>query len=154
MAVTLVERTIVAGPTILIAEDDDNDVEFLKILFKECRITNPIQVVADGEEVISYLNREGMYADLQKYPDPFLLLLDVRMPKKGALEVLAWLENWEGRSSLVVIVLTAFKDLFLMNNAYALGARSFITKPIDKGEFKSVMSALKGVEIDGQDQLK
>src|SRR3954463_8140545 len=136
-------------PTILIAEDDDNDVLLLKNLLNEFHITNPIQVVYDGEDAIAYLKGERIYADRQKHPLPFLLLLDVRMPRKGAVEVLSWLKNQPNRSSIVVIVLTAFNELAVMNQAYVLGPRSFLPKPINKADFKSVICSIKGVEIEG-----
>jgi CheY-like chemotaxis protein len=146
------KERLMTAPTILIAEDDDNDVLLLKNLLRECRVTNPVQVLYDGEEVISYIKGEGVYADRQKYPLPFLLLLDLRMPKKGGIEVMTWLKTLEPKLNITVIVLTAFKDLPQMNLAYLMGARSFITKPLNKEEFRATICTIKGVQIEGEDE--
>lgn len=139
------------GQTILIAEDDDNDVQLLKNLLKECHIINPIQVVYDGEDAIAYLSGEGIYGDRLKYPEPFLVLLDVRMPKKGGAEVMVWLKDKRPGANISVIVLTGFKDLPEMNRAYLMGARSFITKPLNKQEFSAAVCSLKGIQLEGDD---
>jgi CheY-like chemotaxis protein len=143
---------VMMGPTILIAEDDENDVQLLKNLLKACHITNPLQVLYDGEDVIAYLKGEGVYADRQKYPMPFLILLDVKMPKKGGIDVLRCLKTMEPPPNITVLVLTAFNDLQQMNLAYLMGARSFITKPLNKEEFRLAVSAIKGIQIDGEDE--
>jgi len=74
--------------TVLLAEDDPDDVLLTQIAFEKARLANPLMVVRDGEEVISYLAGEGVYADREKYPLPILLLLDLKIPKINGFQVL------------------------------------------------------------------
>jgi CheY-like chemotaxis protein len=139
------------GNTILLAEDDANDVAFLKDLLEECCITNPMQVVADGEQLLCYLKGEGIYADRTQYPLPMLLLLDLKMPRKDGLQALTWIHA-EFRPQFPVIVLTGSKDIQAMNKAYMLGARSFLAKPLQKEEFRTAVCSLKGIQVESDDE--
>src|SRR5689334_8202570 len=95
---------------ILVAEDDENDVLLIKHLFKTCNVQNPLQVVSDGEEAISYLKGEGAFSDRLRHPLPILFLLDLVMSRKGGLGVLEWLQT-QPRPPFPVIILTGMKDL-------------------------------------------
>lgn len=136
---------------ILVAEDEAYDVTLLEMLLKDLKITNPVQAVADGEQLICYLKGEGKFADRSKFPLPVLLLLDLKMPRKGGLEALTWIRSCL-KPEFPVIVLTGSKDLQQMNQAYLLGARSFLAKPLQKEEFRTAVYSLKGIEIDGDDE--
>jgi CheY-like chemotaxis protein len=72
---------------ILLAEDREDDVVIIRRAFLQGRILNPLFVVKDGEEVISYLSGEGKYSNRAEYPLPELLLLDLKMPKVSGIEV-------------------------------------------------------------------
>ena len=74
--------------TILMAEDDADDRLMTREAFQECRLGNPLQFVADGEELMDYLNRRGQYADIARYPMPGLILLDLNMPRMDGREAL------------------------------------------------------------------
>ncbi|MDB6122207.1 MAG: response regulator receiver protein [Pedosphaera sp.] len=139
------------GNTILVAEDIRQDVDFLKAMFEECRITNPVRVVPDGEVLLSYLKGEGIYADRAQYPLPILLLLDLKMPRKDGLQALTWIQA-EFKPQFPVIVLTGSKDVQEMNKAFMLGARSFLSKPLQKKEFRTALCSLKDIQIEGDDE--
>jgi len=132
---------------ILLAEDNENHVLLIRRAFEQAGLVNPLYVVSNGEEAISYLKGEGKYANRDEYPLPCLMLLDLKMPKKDGFEVLEWLRGQPGFSSLRVVVLTTSEELRDVNRAYRLGANSFLTKPVDFRDFVQLSSAIKGYWI-------
>jgi CheY-like chemotaxis protein len=120
---------------ILLAEDREDDILLIRKSFARAYITNPLQVVRDGEELIAYLEGEGKYANRDEYPLPDLLLLDLKMPRKDGFEVLAWIRKHPTLRSLPVVVLTSSENMRDVNNAYQLGANSFLVKPMDFENF-------------------
>ena len=114
---------------ILLVEDWEPDVALVKRAFESAQIGNPLYVVRDGEEAISYLAGLGKFADRSKYPFPDLLLLDLKLPKMDGFEVLKWIRAQPGGKRLLVIVLTSSQDVYHVNKAYQLGANSFLVKP-------------------------
>jgi len=116
--------------TILLGEDDPNDVLLIQRAFRKSDVVNPIQVVGDGEEAIAYLSGRGPYADRKRYPLPVLLLLDLKLPRKSGFEVLEWLRQQPGLKRLPVAVLTSSAETPDINRAYDLGANSYLVKPV------------------------
>jgi len=132
---------------ILLAEDDENHVLLIRNLVKACRVLNPLVVVPDGEHVISYIKNEGIYVDHLRYPPPILLLLAMKMPRVGGLDVLRWLDAVRPRPTFPILVLTGYSDLKTMNEAYRLGAQSFLLKPIERREFLPLIQAYEGIRF-------
>ncbi|SRR6266436_8450978 len=132
---------------ILLAEDNENHVLLVRRAFEQAGLVNPLYVVSNGEEAISYLKGDGKYANRDEYPLPCLMLLDLKMPKKDGFDVLEWLRAQPGFSSLRVVVLTTSEELRDVNRAYRLGANSFLTKPVDFRDFVQLSSAIKGYWI-------
>jgi two-component system response regulator len=126
----------------MLAEDREDDIVLIKRAFADANITNPLQVVRDGEEVITYLSGIGRYANRVEYPLPDLLLLDLKMPRVDGFEVLRWVRAQPTLSCLRVIVLTASEDIRDANVAYRLGANSFLVKPLD---FQNVIALAKAM---------
>src|SRR5258708_11649139 len=116
---------------ILLAEDREDDILLVQRAFAKGEISNPLFIVRDGEEVISYLSGIGKYGNRAEYPLPDLLLLDLKMPKVDGFEVLRWVRQQPGFSALRVVVLTASDQIRDVNTAYRLGANSFMVKPAD-----------------------
>jgi CheY-like chemotaxis protein len=131
---------------ILVAEDNEDDRLLLQRALTAARVLNPIYSVHDGEETIAYLEGTGPYGDREKFPRPILLLLDLNMPKKSGYEVLAWLQTHPA-DKLGVVVLTGGKELGALNRAYALGAHSFLVKPLVLQDFLNLVNAIKGIRI-------
>jgi len=128
--------------TIMLAEDDDNDVFFVRRALKTAKIHNPVIVVKDGAQAIDYLRGDGPYADRQQYPMPKLALLDIKMPKQTGLEVLNWLrtnEN-EGLKRLPVIIMSSSNQQQDIDRAYELGVKAYLVKP---GGFVELVDILK-----------
>jgi len=116
---------------ILLVEDREDDILLIRKAFEKALLTNPVYVVRNGEEAISYLMAEPPYSNRSEYPLPDLILLDLKMPKIDGFEVLTWIRQQPGIRNLAVIVLTSSEDLRDVNQAYALGANSFLVKPLD-----------------------
>jgi len=119
-----------SAKTILLVEDDENDVFFLTYAFESAGVMNPVAVAKDGQEAIEYLAGTGRYADRGRYPLPCLVLLDLKLPVKPGLEVLRWIRQQHHLQPLLVIVLTSSRDSNDVDEAYRLGARSFLVKPL------------------------
>ncbi|HVV00800.1 MAG TPA: response regulator [Verrucomicrobiae bacterium] len=128
---------------ILLIEDDPNDVFFLKYAFETAGISNPLAVVEDGQEAIDYLQGKGAYTDRAKHPFPYLLLLDLKLPVKMGLDVLRWIHEQPDLATLLVVVLTSSRDKKDVDEAYRLGARSFLVKPLSVDERLEIAKAIK-----------
>jgi CheY-like chemotaxis protein len=125
----------VQEPLILLVEDRDDDVLMLRRSFQKAGINNPMQVVGDGEEAISYLLGTGKFSDRVEFPLPELILLDLKMPKIDGFEVLRWLRSQRNFSGIRVVVLSSSESIQDVNLAYNLGANSFLVKPTDFNGF-------------------
>jgi CheY-like chemotaxis protein len=119
------------GATILLAEDREDDILIIQRAFTEGGIRHPLMVVRDGEEAISYLSGTGRYANRELYPIPALFLLDLTLPVTDGFEVLQWIRTRPELKDLPVIVLTASDRIRDVNQAYRLGAYSFLVKTLD-----------------------
>lgn len=116
--------------TILLVEDDSNDVLLIQRSFRTARLANPLQVVVDGEEAVAYLSGQGPYADRECSPLPVMMLLDLKLPRKSGFEVLEWLRQQPGLKRLPVVVLTGSKETTDVDRAYDLGVNSYLVKPV------------------------
>src|SRR5678815_385495 len=129
-------------PVILLADDSDDDVQIVRRALRMAGIDLPLQVVSDGEEAIAYLNGEGKFANRAEYPLPDLFLLDLKMPVKNGFEVLKWVRTHPTLAPLRTIVLTTSDEARDVNQAYALGANSFLTKPLDFLDFRDTLQVM------------
>jgi DNA-binding response OmpR family regulator len=116
---------------ILLAEDDEDYVHLIQQAFSSAHVPNPLFVVSTGEEAMAYFKGEGKYANREEYPLPDLLLLDLKLPRYNGFEVLAWIRSQPGLGGLRVLVLTSSDQIKDVNDAYRLGANSFLVKPYD-----------------------
>jgi CheY-like chemotaxis protein len=116
--------------TILLVEDDPNDVLLIQRAFRKANLANPIQVMNDGEAAVQYLSGQEPYADRDRYPLPMLMLLDLKLPRRSGLEVLEWLKQQPKLKRLPVVVLTSSREHTDLNRAYDLGANSYLVKPV------------------------
>jgi len=129
-------------PTILLAEDDPDDILITQITLRKARLANRLEVVRDGEEAIAYLKGTGRYADRSRFPFPMLLLLDLHMPKVNGFEVLEWLRKQPSLSRLSVAVLTSSDHDPDALRAFELGADSYLIKPPDGGALLELVQRL------------
>ena len=115
--------------TILIAEDNRDDALLIQRALRRANLINPLQVVANGEQVIQYLKGDGQYADRSSYPLPELVLLDLQMPRVSGLEALKWIREQPEFELLPVVILTSSDQAPDARRAFELGANSYLIKP-------------------------
>ena len=127
---------------ILQVEDDPNDVVLLEHAMKEAQVENPIQVATDGQQAIDYLKGTGKFTDREKFPLPYVVLLDLNLPYVMGLEVLRWIRQQPG-AGLIVILLTASAADTDVATAYRLGANAFLTKPSQASKLVEMVKAIK-----------
>ena len=118
--------------TVLLVEDDLNDIFLVKRAFRTARIPNPLQVVTDGEEAIAYLRGDGKYADREAHPLPRLIVMDIKMPRRSGFDVLEWVKG-SGRPwrLIPVIIVSSSNNSLDINRAYELGANAYMVKPMN-----------------------
>jgi CheY-like chemotaxis protein len=108
----------VMGKAILLVEDSDDDVLFFARAVKLAEIGNQVVRVSTGEEAISYLTGQGIYADRAAFPVPFAVILDLRLPGGSGLDVLKWIRSQSHLKDLLVIVLTGSERTTTIHDAY------------------------------------
>ena len=130
-----IDRTV----EILLVEDNPGDVRLAQEALKEGKVHNNMRVVADGEQAMAYLRRQGEFAGA---PRPDLVLLDLNLPKKDGREVLAEIKGDDSLKTIPVVVLTTSKAEEDVLKAYGLNANCYITKPVDLGQFIEVIQSI------------
>jgi CheY-like chemotaxis protein len=125
--------------TVLIVDDDLEDIRFAQRVIAAVCPQLRVRGLHSGEELICYLQGEHGFSDRTEFPYPNLILLDLRMPGMHGFGVLGWLRDHPPHHLIPVVVLTASGEVLVAQQAYALGARSFLTKPIGANDFKETM---------------
>lgn len=126
--------------TILLVEDDPEDVHILKKVLERSRLRKTLYVVENGEDALRFLRREPPYEEV---PRPKMILLDLRLPDISGLDVLRQLKNDPLLRPIPVIVLTNSDDHNDLVAAYDERARAFITKPADRRDFEKVIETIE-----------
>ena len=127
---------------ILLVEDNPDDIELTRIAFAEAGLDSRLEVVHDGAEALDYLFARGRYADRDPARPPAIVLPDLNLPKVDGREVLQALRADEATRTLPVVVLTTSSEPFDVDASYALGANSYIRKPVDFEQFLAVVKQI------------
>ena len=127
---------------ILLVEDNDDDVELTLRALRRNRVANRVDVVRDGAEALEYLFSTGSYAGRDVRDAPNLVLLDLKLPKVGGLEVLERLRADARTRRLPVVILTSSNVESDLARSYDLGANSYIRKPVDFTQFMEAVNQL------------
>ncbi len=128
---------------ILIAEDDIDDRLLIKKAFKESFGYANLVCVENGVELLQYLKRENEYVNVDKYPFPQLILLDLNMPKKDGREALKEIKSNSELAKIPVIIFTTSKLEDDIKITYTMGSSSYISKP---GSFDELIAVGKALE--------
>ena len=129
--------------TVLVAEDDSNDALLLKLALAKAGVNAPMHFVRDGIEAMDYLRGVPPFDNRDKHPLPNLLVLDLKMPQVGGLEVLAWLRKQPASDEVTVVVLSGSCWQADIDRAYALGAKFCVKKSFDFRQVGDVVNRME-----------
>ncbi len=131
-----------ADKTILLVEDNPDDAKLTLRAFKQSNIANPIVVTKDGVEALNFLFARGAYSERSGEPLPMLVVLDLKLPKLDGHAVLREMRADERTKLLPVVIMTSSKEERDVIASYALGANSYVRKPVDFAEFAEAAKLL------------
>ena len=132
-----------SGPPVLVADDSESDIFFLLRAFSASRVKNPVYVVRSGAEAIAYLAGEGTFANRARFPIPAIVFLDLKMPPPDGLEVLRWKEKQKQFPRMLWVAMSNFDVVKTINEAYAAGATTFLTKPLEGADVRNLIDAFE-----------
>ncbi len=124
---------------ILLVEDSPNDAELTLEVLGESGLANQVDRVQDGEEALDYLFRRGRYAG-RADGHPCVVLLDLKLPKVGGIEVLRVVKADERLKTIPVVVLTSSREERDLVESYRLGVNAYVVKPV---EFEAFAAAVR-----------
>jgi CheY-like chemotaxis protein len=126
---------------ILIVEDDPNDVELTLTALTDYNLANEVVVTRDGQQALDYLYCRGEF-NTRSTDNPAVMLLDLKLPKVGGLEVLQQIKSDERLKMMPVVVLTSSNEEKDMVRSYSLGVNAYVVKPVDFHEFVNAVKEL------------
>jgi len=130
------------GGTILLVEDNPDDVALTERALKKARIANKVVIARDGPDALDFLFGTGAYAGRDTGAMPEVVLLDLKLPKMDGLEVLRRLRGDQRTRVLPVVILTSSREDRDLTMSYELGANSYIRKPVDFKQFVKAVQEL------------
>jgi CheY-like chemotaxis protein len=130
---------VLGAADVLLVEDDPGDVLLTRDSFEDCHLGLTLHVASDGEEALSFLHRAGEFAGV---PRPALVLLDLNLPRRGGLEVLAELKADDDLRAIPVVVLTTSQAEADIVRSYELHANAYVIKPIDAAKFADAIKQI------------
>lgn len=123
----------------LLVEDNPGDVRLTQEALKEHKVKNNLYVVADGEEAMAFLRKQGGYRDA---PRPDIILLDLNLPKKDGREVLAEIKSDPGLKAIPVVIISSSEAERDIIKSYDLNANCYVTKPVNFDQFIKVVQSI------------
>lgn len=127
---------------LLYIEDNPNDIELTLRALKKHNVANSIQIIKDGEEALEYIFATGRYIERDVKEKPKVILLDLKLPKVGGLEILKELKTNAHTKKIPVVVLTSSREEKDMIESYNYGVNSYVVKPINFDSFSEAVAAL------------
>src|ERR1051325_4138254 len=128
--------------TVLLVEDEPNDVFFLQQAMKKAGVVNPIQVASDGQQAIDYFKGTGKFANREEFPLPYLVLLDLKLPQVMGLDVLRWIRQQPDVAAIVIILTSSMEEADIAS-AYRLGANGYLVKPPEVNKLTDMAKSIK-----------
>ena len=128
--------------TILLVEDEEGDVFFMRQAMQKAGVLDSLQVASDGRQAIDYLKGNGKFANRQEFPLPCLVLLDLKLPRVMGLDVLKWIRE-QPEVATIVVILTSSQEQADIATAYRLGANGYLVKPSDVSQLTDLAKSIK-----------
>lgn len=126
---------------ILLADDNEDDLELEQRALVQYRVANDIVIVRDGAETLDFLFRRGEFSD-RNPADPLVILLDINMPKINGVEVLQQIKNDQHLRHIPVVMLTSSQQGPDVEHCYSLGANAYVVKPVDFAQFAEAVKTI------------
>jgi CheY-like chemotaxis protein len=140
------KMTISGKPVeILLVEDNKGDIGLIEEIFEEAKTRNNLHIAEDGEEAMLYLHGEGKFLGS---PRPYIILLDLNLPKKDGREVLREIKEDSNLKNIPVVILTTSSAEKDIRRAYDLHANAYITKPLDFDQFIKVVESIESFWLE------
>lgn len=117
--------------TVLLVEDDPDDIYLINEALTEFLPSVRVHVAKHGDEAIAYLSGMGCYRNRREYPIPSCIIMDLGLPYRSGLELLAWIRANKKLARLPVVVLTGSQRKADFQKATALGISGFYVKPVN-----------------------
>jgi CheY-like chemotaxis protein len=132
-----------ANPTVLLVEDDENDVAFFRRALAKANVALQVHVASDGQQAIDYMSGAGGFADRDRFPFPKLIITDTKMTPVSGAEFLQWLKNQQDFHVIPTIVLGGSATPAEVETAYEkLGVHSYIIKPSDSRRLQEIVKLI------------
>jgi CheY-like chemotaxis protein len=131
-----------SNPTILVVDDDPDDLILIRAAFKAVGVTSKIQTLTSGNEAVAYLKGEGKYADRSVYEYPDFVLSDLKMPGLDGFAVLEHLKKNPESAIIPTVIFSGSRDNDDIQKAYLLGASSYHVKPSDPAALRRLVQVL------------
>jgi CheY-like chemotaxis protein len=131
-----------AHQLILMADDDADDRLLVQDALLECHLSDYVRFVADGEELMDYLLRQGKFSEPASAPVPGLILLDLNMPRKDGREALQEIRAHAELRRIPIVVFTTSRADMDIGKIYDLGANSFVSKPVAFDTLVKILNVL------------
>ena len=128
--------------TILLVEDEENDVFFMQEAMKKAGVLNPIRVASDGQQAIDYFKGAGKFGNREEFPLPYLVLLDLKLPYVMGLDVLKWIRQ-QPEVPAIVVILSSSNEEADIATAYRWGANGYLVKPPEAGKLLDMVKSIK-----------
>lgn len=124
---------------VLLIEDNPDDERLTLRALHRNNVMNEVVVACDGQEALDFLSGEGKFAGRSPTAAPSVILLDLRLPRVGGIEVLRRIRADQHTKGVPVVVLTASDNEDEIRQAYAEGANSYVRKPVDSQEYSDMV---------------
>ena len=135
---------MVRMPVLLLVEDDPADAHLIQRGLQKIELPARVVHLVNGDQAVDYMAGDDGFTDREAHPLPWLILLDIKLPRRSGLEVLQWIRDQDGPiASTPVVIFSSSSHSVDIHHAYQSGANSFLVKPETSSQLEGMLSLLK-----------